>query len=165
MRVVVAGELRKEPHNASMHLFSAKPDLLDFGKRGYKKRTKTASGVLAQLFKGFEEEGFGMPFTMEDFRRQMVKDIRPDEKIEVLQSLPPEERVAGLTLEQRLTGLTEEQRLAGLTEEQRLAGLTEEQRLAGLTEEQIRGYLDRLTAESPSPTRKSRKKKPPEGER
>jgi hypothetical protein len=50
-----------------------------------------------------------------------------------LDTLPPEQRLAGLQPEQRLAGLQPEQRLAGLLPEQRLAGLLPEQRLAGLT--------------------------------
>jgi hypothetical protein len=62
---------------------------------------------------------------------------------QVLDTLPAEQRLAGLTPEQRLAGLTPEQRLAGLASEQRLAGLTPEQRLAGLASEQRLAGLDR----------------------
>lgn len=45
-----------------------------------------------------------MPFTMEDFRRQFVKEHFPqlsdEEQEEVLQRLPPEKRLAGLTEDQ-----------------------------------------------------------------
>ncbi len=44
-----------------------------------------------------------------------------------LDSLAPEQRLAGLTPEQRLAGLTPEQLIARLTPEQLLAALTEEQ--------------------------------------
>src|SRR5262249_28014048 len=35
VRVVVAGELPREPHNAPLHLFSASPELVDFGGGAY----------------------------------------------------------------------------------------------------------------------------------
>ena len=45
-----------------------------------------------------------MPYTMEDFQRQFVKEhfskLRPEEREELLQTLPPEERLAGLSAEQ-----------------------------------------------------------------
>ncbi|HEX3151675.1 MAG TPA: hypothetical protein VHR66_26625 [Gemmataceae bacterium] len=45
-----------------------------------------------------------MPFTMEDFNRQYVRErfsrLTPDEQAEVLQKLPVEDRLAGLTAEQ-----------------------------------------------------------------
>jgi hypothetical protein len=50
----------------------------------------------------------------------------------LLDSLPPEQRLAGLPPEQVLAQYAPEQRLAGLPPEQRLAGLPPEQRLAGL---------------------------------
>lgn len=89
-----------------------------------------------------------MPFTMEDFRRQFVKEhfpqLSPTEKEEVLQALPPKER---------------QEVLRTLPPEERLAGLPPEERLAGLSEEQIRRYLERLTAERPARSRKPRRKK------
>jgi hypothetical protein len=83
-------------------------------------------------------------FTIQDFRRQYVKEHFPEltvqEQKEVLQEL------------------SSEARLAGLTPEARLAGLPPEARLAGLTPEQIQKYLDELKTRK-SPTRKSRRKK------
>jgi hypothetical protein len=104
IRVVVAGELSREPQNAPLHLFSAQPALIEFGGRTYRRRSEDASGLLAQLFRGLQAEGFAMPFTMEDFRRQFVKEHFPElpekDQEEVLRSLPPEKRLAGLSAEQ-----------------------------------------------------------------
>ena len=58
--------------------------------------------------------------------------------------LTPEQRLQGLAPEQRLEGLTPEQRLEGLTPEQRLEGLTLEQRLQGLSPEQLEELKRRL---------------------
>ena len=77
-----------------------------------------------------------MSFTVEDFNRQYIKEhfhrLTPDEREEVLRSLPVEER---------------------------LAGLPPEEPLAGLSVEQIRQYLDRVTAGRPGAARKPRRKK------
>lgn len=104
VRVVVAGELPREPHNAPLHLFSAQAALIEFGGRTYGRRSEDTSGLLVQLFEGFQAEGLAMPFTMEDFRRQFVKEHFPqlsdEEQEEVLRRLPPERRLAGLTEEQ-----------------------------------------------------------------
>jgi hypothetical protein len=101
VRVVVAGQLAQKPHNAPLHLFSAQPALIEFGGRAYKRRPEDTSGLLLQLFRGFQAEGTAMPFTMNDFRRQFVKEHFPEltrkEREDVIQSLPPEERLAGLT--------------------------------------------------------------------
>jgi hypothetical protein len=70
---------------------------------------------------------------------------------QMLDSLPPEQRLAGLAPEQRLAGLAPEQRLAGLAPEQRLAGLAPEQQVLALSDEVLRGlpseYLSTLPAE------------------
>jgi hypothetical protein len=96
------------------------------------------SGLLVQLFKGLQAEGFPMPYTMEDFRRDFVKEhfseLTPEEQEHVFKSLPPGKR------------------------EDVIKSLTPEERLAGLSAEQIRRYLDQLSAERPAPPRKRRRK-------
>ena len=139
MRVVVAGELPREAHNAPLHLFSASPDLVGFGQGAYQQRSEDTSQLLGQLFERLRGEGFTMSFTMEDFRRQYVKEhfprLTPEEQQEVLQSLPPEKQ------------------------QELLQSLPPEKRLAGLSAEQIQQYLDQLTAGRPSRQRKPRRKK------
>ena len=44
IRVVVAGELPREPHNAPLHLFSASPELVGFGGSAYRRRSEKTSG-------------------------------------------------------------------------------------------------------------------------
>jgi hypothetical protein len=100
-----------------------------------KRRMTNDSGLLVQLFERFQTERFAVPYTMEDFKRDYVKEhfpqLTPEEQAEVLQTLPPEKR---------------------------LAGLSAEQRLAGLSEEQIRHYLERLSAARSAAPRKPRRK-------
>jgi hypothetical protein len=147
IRVVVAGELARESHNAPLHLFSASPDLVGFGGQAYQRHSANSSGLLVQLFEGLQAEGFPMPYTMEDFQRQFVKEhfskLTRRELEDVMKSLPPEEQA---------------ELLQALPPEKRLAGLSAEKRLAGLSADQIRHYLDRLSAESPAAPRKRRRK-------
>jgi hypothetical protein len=90
IRVIVAGELSREPHNAPLHLFSASPELV--------------------------AEGFAVSYTMEDFQRDYAKKyfarLTPKEQREAMEALPQEQR------EQVLESLPQEDRLEGLTPEQ-----------------------------------------------
>jgi hypothetical protein len=145
IRVVVAGELPREVHNAPLHLFSASPELVAFGQGAYQQHSEETSLLLRQLFERPREEDFAMSYTMEDYKRDYIKEhlarLTPQEREEILRALPAEER------------------LAGLPPEERLAGMPLEERLAGLSAKQIRQYLDRLTARRPAPARKPRRKK------
>jgi hypothetical protein len=136
VRVVVAGELPREAQNAPLHLFSAAPDLVDFGSSAYQRRSANTSALLGQVFDKLQGEGFAVSYTMEDFQRQYAKEhfaqLTPEERMEVLEALPPEER---------------------------MAGLPPEQRLAGLSPEQIRQYLAQLPPERPAAPRRPRRKK------
>jgi hypothetical protein len=139
IRVIVAGQLPREAHNAPLHLFSASPELVGFASGAYRRRSEDTSGLLAQLFEQLRGEGVIMAYTIEDFRRDYAKkhfaQLTPAERREALKSLPPEER------------------------EEVLQALPLEERLAGLSAEQIRRYLDRLTTRRPAATRKPRRKK------
>lgn len=96
IRVVVAGELPREAHNAPLHLFSASPALVRFAGGAYQRRSQNTSALLRQLFERLEGEGLAMSYTMEDFQRQFVKEhfpkLTPEERRDVLESLPAEVR-------------------------------------------------------------------------
>src|SRR5205823_5289954 len=49
VRVIVAGELPREAHNAPLHLFSASPELVSFGSSVYRRRSEDTSLLLGQL--------------------------------------------------------------------------------------------------------------------
>ncbi len=91
---------------------------------------------------------------IDQFRRKWgtmaMRDIDAAQKsyeavlAELVEKLPPERRLRGLTPEQRFEGLTPEQRFEGLTPEQRLAGLTPEQILAILPPAAVEEYARKL---------------------
>jgi hypothetical protein len=102
--VIAAGELPCQAHNAPLHLFSASPELVAFGRGAYRRRSETTSLLLQGLFEQFRAEGFAMAYTMEDFRRDYFKkkfaQMTPQEQQDILQALPTESRLAGLSEEQ-----------------------------------------------------------------
>jgi hypothetical protein len=79
-------------------------DLVGFAGGAYRRRSEDTSLLLGQPFEGLRGEGLTMSYTMEDFRRQYIKDhfaqLTVEEREEVLRSLPAEERLAGLSAEQ-----------------------------------------------------------------
>ena len=139
VRVVVAGELPRQAHNAPLHLFSASPELLAFGRDAYRQRSENTSLLLRQLFEKLQGEGLTMSYTMEDFKRDYFN--------KQFAKLTPEEQRAAL------------ERLAPERRRQLLQLLPTEERLAGLPAEQIRRYLEQLTADRPTEPRKPRRKK------
>jgi hypothetical protein len=146
IRIIVAGQLPQTEPNALLHLFSASPPLLEYGRRNCRAWSAETSTLVLELFADYHVEGITMPVDREAFirraKRRVVQESTPEERLE---GLTPEQRLAGLPLEERLEGLTPEQRLAGLPPEQRLTGVPLEQRLAGLTpadREKLRRLLD-----------------------
>src|SRR5271155_4321909 len=106
-----------------LHLFSAAPELVEFGRSAYRRHLEQTSLLLEQLYKKIREEGLAMN-TMEDFVHDYVKEhfprLTPQEQSEALERLSP----------QHLREL--------------LKSLPPELRLAGLSEAQVRQHLDQL---------------------
>jgi hypothetical protein len=156
IRVVVAGQLPQTEHNALLHLFSASIQQVSYGQGHYRARSADTTTLIHQLLRGYAEEGLDMPYSIEqvrrDYAKEHFKDLTPEEQLELLKTLSPEERLAGLPPEERLAGLPPEQRLAGLPPEQRLAGLPPEQ------VEEMEQALQRLKAERSSPPKKKRRR-------
>ena len=88
VRVLVAGQLPPDARNAPLHLFSASPELASFGQGAYWRRSEDRSLLLGQLSERFRKEGFAMAYTMEDFKRDYIKEhfaqLTPEEQREAL---------------------------------------------------------------------------------
>jgi hypothetical protein len=136
IRVIVVHELPQQEHNAMLHLFSAREELLRYAKEHYRPRSRETSTLLYELFKTYQEDP-DMASQLEEFVRQSIDEL--------LNKLPPEKRLEGLSPEELRKRLSPEQRLEGLSPEQRLEGLSPEELRAALEAAQRR-----LQANGPS---------------
>jgi hypothetical protein len=105
-RVIVVHQLPRVEHNALLHLFSAREELLRYGREHYRPRSPESSTVLYELFKVYSEDS-DMPDKLKEFVRQSIDNL--------LASLPAEELRRRLSTEERLEGLPAEERLKGLS--------------------------------------------------
>ncbi len=111
-RIIVVHQLPQAEHNAMLHLFSAREELLRYGREHFRPHSPETSTLLYELFKAYSEE-IDMPDKLKEFVRQSIDQL--------LKSLPPEERLKGLTLEERLKGLSAEEVVKALPPEIREA--------------------------------------------
>ncbi len=102
IRLVVVNQLPPAEHNAILHLFSTKRELLASGVQHYRVRSSETSSLLYELFRTFHEEMHTMPDALEEFTRETIERF--------LKELPVKKRLEGLSLEQRLEGLSPEDR-------------------------------------------------------
>lgn len=117
IRVIVVRQLPQVEHNALLHLFSAREELLRYGREHYRPRSRETSTLLYKLFQAYSEDP-DMPDKLKEFVRQTIE--------EMVNSMPKEERLKGLSPEQRLEGLPAEERLKGLTAEEVVRALPRE---------------------------------------
>jgi hypothetical protein len=160
IRVIVAGQLPQEEQNAMLHLFSAREELLRYGREHYRPYSGETSSLLYQLLEAYSEDP-NVSEVMKELYRQTLDDIfakLPQEEIlrrlslaQRLEGLPAEERLKGLPAEERLKGLPAEERLKGLPAEERLKGLSAEEVLKALPPETREALARQLKANGPSP--------------
>jgi hypothetical protein len=123
----------QEEHHAMLHLFSAQEELLRYGQEHYRPHSPETSSLLYQLFKAYSEDP-AMADKLKEFARQTIDEL--------LKSLPPEER---------LKGLTAEELRKHLPVEERLKGLTAEEVMKALPPETLEALARQLKANGPSP--------------
>jgi hypothetical protein len=151
IRIVVANQLPLEEHNAMLHLFSIKAELMAYGVRHYRVRSEETSTLLLQLYQRYQQEGQIMADMLEEFARETINQL--------LKDLPVEKRLEGLTPEQVLKAIPAEKFLEGLTPEQLkafpvekfLKGLSAEQLVRGLPAETLRELREKLKGNGTSP--------------
>jgi hypothetical protein len=140
--VLIAGELPREAHNAPLHLFSASPELVAFGRSAYRRHSEKTSLLMGQLFEKFLKEGLAVSYTMDDFIHDYVKEHFPE-----------------LTLQEQRQAL---ERLSPQDLWELLQALPLEARLACLSEAQVRQLRDRLGAGRATQPRKPGRKRQPD---
>jgi hypothetical protein len=104
LRLVVVHELPQQEHNALLHLFSARTDLLRYGAAHYRPRSRETSTLLLQLFERYRLEVSLMPDMLEQFAEETINEL--------LKNMPVEKRLKGLSADEVLAALSPETRAA-----------------------------------------------------
>src|SRR5205807_10230978 len=95
-------------------LFSAREELLRYGREHYRPHSTETSTLLYQLFRVYSEDP-SMSQKLQEFVRETLDEL--------LKSLPAEERLKGLPAEELRKHLPPEERLKGLSAEEVLRAL------------------------------------------
>lgn len=103
VRIIVTSQVPKTPNNAVWKMFSGIAEHVQDATTRYRWRRSDNSGILNQLFQNYEIEGMNMPYTWDDYYRDVTR--------EHLDWLPKEELLAKLSVEDRLKGLPPEELL------------------------------------------------------
>ena len=140
IRVIVVHQLALQEHNAMLHLFSAREELLRYGRDHYRPQSRDTSTMLYELFQAYNEE-FTMSDKLKEFVRQSIDKLLASLPAEELRNrLPVEERLKGLPVEERLKGLSAEEVIRGLPPET-LEALARQLKTNNRTVEAARGEV------------------------
>lgn len=99
VRVIVVHQLPREEHNSLLHLFSAREELLRYARQHYRPQSPETSTLIYELFQAYKEDP-NMPDKLKEFVRQSLDQL--------LQNMPPEERLKGLSADEIIKGLSPE---------------------------------------------------------
>jgi hypothetical protein len=99
VRVIVAHQLPLQENNAMLHLFSAREELLRYGRDHYRPHSPETSTLLYELFKEYSEEP-DMPDKLKEYVRESMAEI--------VKTVPLEERVKGVSAEELVRALPPE---------------------------------------------------------
>ncbi|MEM7536736.1 MAG: hypothetical protein AAF639_31440 [Chloroflexota bacterium] len=163
--LIVINQLLIVPKNYFLLLFASdkrefrkaltqmtREELQTYVRYAYAVRPHMTREVLsmAGLFSRLSQED--LQFVADDIGEDVVLLLPPEKRMaglsleervaefapqEVISNYAPEERVAGLAPEERVAGLAPEERVAGLAPEERVAGLAPQDRLAGLAPQDL----------------------------
>ena len=91
IRIIVVGQLPLAEHNAMLHLFSAREELLRYGRDHFQPYSEETSTLLYELFQTYSEDP-DMADKLKEFAQETIEKF--------LKSLPPEKRLEGLPAEE-----------------------------------------------------------------
>jgi len=154
IRMIVLNAIPTIEKNALWLLFSGNSEGFVFGNKHYHWHQPKSKQLLNQLYELYHEEGFIMPYTLDDYYREytipFIESLPPEIRLrglsaeERLKDVPVEQRLKDIPVEQRLKEVSIEDRLKDVPVEQRLKEISIEDRLKGLPSEIIEEYLSKL---------------------
>ncbi len=143
IRIIVTSQISKEKRNAMWLMFSAVRDSVGYGVSHYRGKLDEMSSAINRLLLRYRTERIiDMPYTIEDFRKEIKQDA--------LKMMTPEEVVKAFPAEEIF---------GAFPAEERLRGLPAEERLRGLSAEEIRAYLKKLPKKATPAKKKGTKNK------
>ena len=118
VRVIVLSRVLKEKKNSIWHLFGAVPGNVQYGAAHYQWHIPNISTVISQLYERYQLEGIKMAYTVEDYFRDLRKDVLESLTLEErLQGVPPEDLVKGTSPKELLKWIFSEDLLEGVSVE------------------------------------------------
>jgi hypothetical protein len=145
VRLLVIRDLPQNERNAMLQLFSAVDDQRSYAQMHYQQKSQETSSLIQDLLNLYREEGLAMPYTMEDYKKEVkqrvLKELTLEERLE---GVSTQEVVKALPTEEVVKALSPEDVVKSLPPEERVKGLLPEDLLQNLTEEEIEAYLTKL---------------------
>jgi len=136
IRVMVLNEIPEGEQNALWNLFSAVREKVVSAAAHYRQDASDLSSIINDLFENYQLEGLVMPYTMEDYQRDVARRY--------LDQMSMEERLKGLSIDDILRRFPADDILQRFSADEILQRFSADERLKGLSPAEIRTYLETL---------------------
>jgi hypothetical protein len=125
-----------------LQFFSASQEQWEYAKSHYQQKSQETSSLIRDLWNLYSEEGVAMPYTMEDYKRDLkervLKEFTPELKEQVLKEFTPEDK------ERVLKELTVKEKLKGLSPQEIVNEIPLEEFLQNISAEEIETCLKKI---------------------
>jgi hypothetical protein len=122
VRLLVIRDLPQNERNAMLQFFSAAKDQWEYAQSHYQQKSKETSSLIRDLWNLYSEEGLAMPYTMEDYKRELkdrlVKEFTPELKEQLLKELTVKEKLKGLSPQEIVNEIPLEEFLQSISAEE-----------------------------------------------
>ncbi|MCP4353502.1 MAG: hypothetical protein GY795_49260 [Desulfobacterales bacterium] len=110
IRLIVTCRIPQEKRNALWLMFSAVQEKVQYGVSNYEGKMDEMGSTINQLLIKYRAGGINMPYTVEDYRNELERNV--------LKSLTPEKILEKFPLDELLKKASPEDRLKGLSPEE-----------------------------------------------
>jgi hypothetical protein len=160
LRVIVPRNVEFIPRNSLWHLLSGDPQRVEYGLQHYQMRDASLYNILNELKRNYSLEGIEMPYTIEDYKREVARELlvemSPEEVLEyvnhrkLLEKMSAEEVLEYVNHRKLLEKMSAEEVLEYVNQRKLLEGMSARDRLDGLSPDEIEEYLRQLRSKRSS---------------
>ncbi len=149
IRLIVASEIPQAERNAMWLMFSAVQKKIEYGVACYQGKFDEMSSAINQLLIKYRNERIiDMPYTLEDYRKEVERNVLSSITPErILEEIPLDKLLKGVPTEQRIKGIPTEQLLKGISTKRLLKEMYAKEMIKGLSIEEleeIEAYVKKL---------------------
>ena len=155
IRVLVLSQMPLAERNAIWQLFSNTTQGLHFGQQRYRWKIPNISSIIRTLYQGIK-----MTYTVEDFRRDLPKELlammSPEYRSILVENISTDEMIQHLSADEMIQHLSSDEMLQHLSSDEMIQHLSADEMIKHLSADELANGLDAEGIKSLSPEQRQK---------